>query len=209
MLPYGTLIPLALAIGALAPGLTGGALALAVSPAELAAPALARALGGRMETAAALVAGSIVVSLALLAAASAGIVSAATFAFAVGVAVGGSLPTLRDALLPLIRGASNIALAVLAVVAIARALPAANATAVIAALVMLLAGIATAGLVAFFLGGDWRAFSVGGGTRDFAIAATLAAVHDASAAVLPVIYGGVLFAVLGAATIVRRARLSG
>src|SRR5205823_4951259 len=125
--PYLVLVPVAVAIGGLAPTLALGALLLAAAPAELAAPALARAVGGRAETAAAVMTGTLVVSFALL-------LAAGTLAAAVGTAV---------------------------------------------------------------LGGDVVASVLGGGTRDFAVAATLAADLAPSAAALPLVYGALLFGLLG------------
>jgi hypothetical protein len=212
VLPYGVLVPLALAIGALAPGLAAGALVLAIAPAELAAPALARLLGGRMENAAAVVTGTLVVSFALLltmfgAAASAATTNTALFAFVAGAAVAGAVPLLRDAVLPLIRAASALALAILVVAALVEGAPALRPETAIAALALLGVGSLAAAIVAAVFGGEPRAIMLGGGTRDFAVAATLAvrAGGDAAAAV-PLAYGALLFAALAVVFFWRRMR---
>src|SRR5207245_6413477 len=103
--PYLVLVPVAVAIGGLAPTLALGALLLAAAPAELAAPALARAVGGRAETAAAVMTGTLVVSFALLltalgpARASEATANTAFIAFLVGISAAGAVPPLRAALL--------------------------------------------------------------------------------------------------------------
>jgi len=206
------LVPLAIAIGALAPSLAAGALVLAIAPAELAAPALAWRVGGRMETAAAVVTGTLVVSFALVltmfgSGAGAAPANAALFAFVAGAAIAGTVPPLRDALLPVIRGASALALGILVVVALVSGFPALRPETAIAAVALLAAGALVASLVAALLGGEPRAIVLGGGTRDFAIAATLAVRTggDAAAAV-PLAYGALLFAALAVVVAARRMR---
>lgn len=210
--PCGALTALALVVGSVAPGLSTGALVLAFSPAELAAPALARALGGRTETAAALMTGTVVLSIALLLAffgvtAAGTAVNTALFALVIGAAVAGSVPTLRDALLPLIRAASWTALGILVVAAIVRSAPALRLDALVAAVAFLVVGTAAGALVRTLFGGDLRAIASGGGTRDFAVAATVAVdVAGDDAAVLPLAYGAVLFGLFAVIALARRAR---
>src|SRR5438093_1604355 len=121
--------------------------------------------------------------------------------------IAGTVPPLRDALLPVIRGASALALAILVVVALVSGFPALRPETAIAAVALLAAGALVASLVAALLGGEPRAIVLGGGTRDFAIAATLAVRTggDAAAAV-PLAYGALLFAALAVVVVARRMR---
>lgn len=212
LLPYAALLPVATAIGRLAPDLAAGALLLAIAPAELAAPALARLVGGRMETAAALLTGTLVVSFALMLATlgttggSGAIVNTALVAFLVGVSAGGALPQLRDALLVPIRAAANVALAILVVSAVLGGIAALEAITLVAAAALLVTGLAAAAVAAVLFGGDARAAGLGGGTRDFAVAATLAAGVRPEAAALPLAYGALLFLAAALAGIAHRER---
>ena len=85
--------------------------------------------------------------------------------------------------------------------------PALRPETAIAAVALLAAGALVASLVAALLGGEPRAIVLGGGTRDFAIAATLAVRTggDAAAAV-PLAYGALLFAALAVVVVARRMR---
>ena len=210
--PYLVLVPVAVAIGGLAPTLELGALLLAAAPAELAAPALARAVGGRAETAAAVMTGTLVVSFALLltvvgpAGASAATANTAFVALAVGAAAAGAVPTARDAVLGAIRLAANVALAILVANALVGGIAALDGGSVLAALALLAAGTLAAAVGTAVLGGDVVASVLGGGTRDFAVAATLAADLAPSAAALPLVYGALLFGLLGALAAARALR---
>ena len=203
LLPYAVLVPVAIGVGQAAPSLAVGALLLAIAPAELAAPALARALGGRIETAAALMTGTLVVSFALLLAAlgparaSAATANTAFIAFIVGVSAAGAVPPLRDALLGPIRVAANIALAILIASALVSGIAALDPATFAAALALLVAGGLAAALAAAVLGGDVPASVLGAGTRDFAVAATLAADVTPAGAAVPLGYGALLFGLAG------------
>ena len=187
---------------------------LAIAPAELAAPAVARLLGGRMENAAAVVTGTLAVSFALMlttfgTGASAAAANTALFAFVAGAAVAGAAPLLRDALLPLIRGASAVGLAILVVVALVAGFSALRPETALAALALLAAGSLAALIVAVLLGGEPRAIVLGGGTRDFAVAATLAVrAGGDDAAAVPLAYGALLFACVAVVVFARRMRSS-
>lgn len=207
-------MPAALLIADVAPALAVGAIVLAISPAELAAPALARALGGRMETAAAITVGTVVLSLALLGSivsqtgAAQATVGMAFFGFMAGVVLGGSAPRVRDALLPTLRAAGRVALTILVVGALVAAIPALRADTAVAALALLAAGVVPAWLVVGFLGGDRTGIVLGGGTRDFAVAATVASAAGGGAAssALPLVYGALLFGGAGLVAMLRGRR---
>src|SRR5438132_738939 len=77
---------------------------------------------------------------------------------------------------------------------------------VLAALALLAAGTLAAAVGTAVLGGDVVASVLGGGTRDFAVAATLAADLAPSAAALPLVYGALLFGLLGALAAARALR---
>ena len=206
--PYALLAPLAVILGTAVDAPTRlGLLALAVAPAELAAPGIARAIGARIDTAGAYLAGTVVVSFALTfaflgpsAPLAIGAARDAAFAFLIGMTFGGALPTIRDRILTPLRRAGDLALLVLVAVAIAGAAAHISGQSVALALLML-AGGATATVAAAALGGGdrWSALP-GAGTRDFAVAATIVGSATPAAAAVPLVYGGLLF--LGAALLV-------
>ncbi len=206
--PYALLVPLAIALGNAVDAPTRlGLLALAVAPAELAAPGIAGAIRARIDTTGAYLAGTIVASFALTfafvgasAPAALGPARDAAFAFLLGMTFGGALPTMRERILTPLRRLGDLALLVLVALAIVGAGAHISGTAVALAVLMLIAGAAAA-VVAAGLGGghQWSALA-GSGTRDFAVAATITGAASPASAAVPLVYGALLF--LGAALLV-------
>ncbi len=213
--PYALLVPLAIGIGpALDEPLRVGLLALAVAPAELAAPGLAAAIRARLDTTGAYVAGTLAVSFALTfvflgSAGPAGVAAArdAAFAFLIGMTLGGLAPMWRDRALPVLRRLGDLALLVLVGTGILRGAPSLTVGAAALALAVLVTGTATAVVAARLGGGDTWSALAGSGTRDFAVAAAIAGAVSPAAAALPLAYGAVLVAALSFVVLVRRRNL--
>ena len=150
---------------------------LALSPSPLIGPSLARFVAARAETVGALLTGTIVLSFPLLMAAIPGLgpsVNIALFAFVIGTALAGSLPTLRDVLLPVLDGARYVAVAIILGGAGLAAVSLVDLRAVGVAALVLLVGVLTAASGAILFGGNGIAAAIGAGTRDPAVAAALA-----------------------------------
>ena len=150
---------------------------LALSPAPLIGPTLARLVGAREETVGALLTGTIVLSFPLLLAAIPGIglnVNVTLFAFVIGAAFASSVPLFRDLILPIVDGARYVALAIIVGAAAAVALSFIDPRAVGIAALVLIVGAASAAIGAALFGGSWLAAAIGAGTRDPAVAAGLA-----------------------------------
>jgi hypothetical protein len=171
VLPYLTLASFAAFVGD--PAVT----ILALAPSPLVGPLLARAAGAREETVAALVAGTLVLSFPLLLAGVPELarpVNLGLAAFGVGVIFAGWLPRVRDLALPILDGAR------LAAVAAILALTAITSYSLVDVRSFALAGAALAlgtvsgALGARLFGGDPLAAAIGGGSRDFAVAAAVA-----------------------------------
>jgi hypothetical protein len=131
----------------------------------------------REETVGALTIATIVLSLPILMAAVTGLaatVNMALFAFIFGAAIAGTIPTVRDAMLPVFDGARYLAVAILlAAPAIAGAsLLDVRAFALAGAVLMI--GTLSAAIAAAAFRGDPLAAALGGGSRDPAVAAALA-----------------------------------
>lgn len=174
---------------------------LALSPSLLVGPAVARFVAARAETVGALLSGTIVLSFAQLFAAILGLgpgVNAALFAFVIGAALAGSVPILRDAILPIVDGGRYVALAIILGGASVAALSLVDARTVGVAVVLLLVGTVSAAIGAILLGGDGIAAAIGAGTRDPAVAAGLAISSGlAGAAAIPLAYAALLALTLG------------
>jgi hypothetical protein len=174
---------------------------LALSPSPLIGPALGRFVSVRAETVGALLTGTVVLSFPLLIAAIPGLapnVNIALFAFVIGTALAGSLPTLRDVVLPVVDGVRYVALAVILGGAGLAALSFVDVRAVGIAAVVFLVGTATAGIGAILFGGDGPAAALGAGTRDPAVAAALAiSAGLAGAGAVPLAYAALLALTLG------------
>jgi len=174
---------------------------LALSPSPLIGPSLARFVAARAETVGALLTGTIVLSFPLLMAAIPGLgpsVNIALFAFVIGTALAGSLPTLRDVLLPVFDGARYVAVAIILGGAALSAVSLVDLRAVGVAALVLLVGVLTAASGAILFGGNGIAAAIGAGTRDPAVAAALAmSAGLAGAGSVPLAYVALLALSLG------------
>jgi hypothetical protein len=174
---------------------------LALAPSPLIGPVLARFVGARTESVGALVTGTAVLSFPLLMTAIPGLaatVNLALFAFVIGTALAGSVPLLRDAILPIVDGARYVALAVILGGAALGALAFVDPRAVGVAVVVLAVGAASAAIGALLFGGSGIAAAVGAGTRDPAVAAALAiSVGLAGGGAVPLAYAALLVLCLG------------
>jgi len=174
---------------------------LALSPSPLIGPSLARFVAARAETVGALLTGTIVLSFPLLMAAIPGLgpsVNIALFAFVIGTALAGSLPTLRDVLLPVFDGARYVAVAIILGGAALSAVSLVDLRAVGVAALVLLVGVLTAASGAILFGGNGIAAAIGAGTRDPAVAAALAmSAGLAGAGSVPLAYAALLALSLG------------
>jgi hypothetical protein len=149
---------------------------LALSPAPLIGPRLARIVGAREETVGALVIGTIVLSLPILMAAVTGLaatVNTALFAFVFGAAMAGAIPTVRDAILPVTDGARYVAVAVLLAAAAIPSASLLDLRAFVLGGAVLVIGALSAAIGALAFRGDPLAAAIGGGSRDPAVAAGL------------------------------------
>ena len=150
---------------------------LAFSPSALVGPRIARLLGAREESAGALMTATVVISFPLLLVAAPGArppVDMSLFAFVVGAAVAGAIPTVRDAMLPVLDGARYVAVAIALVAAFLASPQIADPRAYLVAAGCLVIGPLSAAAAARIFGGDPLAAVVGSGTRDPAVAAGLA-----------------------------------
>jgi len=174
---------------------------LALSPSPLIGPSLARFVAVRAETVGALLTGTIVLSFPLLMAAIPGLgpsVNIALFAFVIGTALAGSLPTLRDVLLPVFDGARYVAVAIILGGAALSAVSLVDLRAVGVAALVLLVGVLTAASGAILFGGNGIAAAIGAGTRDPAVATALAmSAGLAGAGSVPLAYAALLALSLG------------
>jgi len=177
-----------------------GLLAVSIAPALLSAPALATAMGGRMDRAGALLIGTIAVSF-LLALVRGGAAAAAMqsgmLAFVVGAGVTSVVPMLPLTARVIVQRIGDGAFVVLVAVAIAGG-PVLGAAIALAALALFATTMGAAALVARFAGVDARSAIAGAGTRDPAVATALAvALAGPGAAGVPLYCAGMLVA-LGA-----------
>jgi len=174
---------------------------LALSPSPLIGPSLARFVAARAVTVGAVLTGTIVLSFPLLMAAIPGLgpsVNIALFAFVIGTALAGSLPTLRDVLLPVFDGARYVAVAIILGGAGLAAVSLVDLRAVGVAALVLLVGVLTAASGAILFGGNGIAAAIGAGTRDPAVAAALAmSAGLAGAGSVPLAYAALLALSLG------------
>lgn len=181
---------------------------LALSPAPLIGPALARFVAARAETVGALLIGTIVLSFPLLIANIPGVgpnANVALFAFVIGAALAGSMPVLRDLMLPIVDGARYVALAIILGAAAIAALSFVDPRSVGVAALVLLVGTVSAAVGAILFGGDGLAAAIGAGTRDPAVAAGIAIVSGlAGGAAVPLAYAGLLVLSLGVGKLVAR-----
>jgi hypothetical protein len=174
---------------------------LALAPAPLVGPELARIAGARSETVGALLTGTTVLSFALLNAAIPGVIATVNlglFAFVIGTAIAGSVPTMRDALLPVLDGARYVALAMALGVGLLAVGPGLDARTMLLGVSVLVLGGAVAAIAAALFRGDPVAAALGAGSRDPAVAIGLAVASGlAGAAAVPLVYAAALLLALG------------
>jgi hypothetical protein len=193
VLPYGA----GLAVVSLAGPSLGdpdriGLLAVATAPALLAAPALADAVGGRMDRSGALLVGSIGAWLVLTLVRGAGAVGAAQAAILpliLGAAVTSVVPMLPELVRTVVQRAGDVAFLVLVAVAASGA-GGLNPSNGVAALGLFVAVAGTAAIVARIAGVDLASAFAGAGSRDPAVA-TAVALALGGATAIP-LYSGIL-----------------
>ena len=201
VLPYG---PGLLLVALLGPWLTdvdrAGLLAVAVAPALLSAPALAIAIGGRMDRAGALLVGTIAASFVLSlgrAGAASGAMQNAMLAFVVGAGVTSIVPMLPDIARTVARRLGDVGFVILLGVAVAGG-PSLGAAGAIAALALFVTTVGAAALLARATGTDVRSAIAGAGTRDPAVATAVAVTLGGPGAAGIPIYSAALLLALGA-----------
>ncbi|HVR88724.1 MAG TPA: hypothetical protein VHG53_04165 [Candidatus Limnocylindria bacterium] len=207
--PYAATLGAALLI---APGLGAtaqiGVRAVALAPALLAAPILAAASGGRLDRTGALTVGALAAAALVNALGGPGSaqLGSVLVAFFIGAAMTAAIPMVPDAVRTLTRRAQDLAYLTLAAVAIVAGGPAVDLAAVLAALILLAAGLASAAIVALATGVDPVSALLGVGSRDPAIAAAVAVgAGSPAAAAVPLAYGTLVVAL--AAFLAARQRL--
>ena len=203
-LPYAPgliLVPL------LAPWLTdadrAGLLAVSIAPALLSAPALATAMGGRMDRAGALLVGTIGAAFVLTlvrGGGAGGAMQNGMLAFVVGAGVTSVIPMLPLAGRVVVQRIGDVAFVVLLAVAIGGG-PDLGASTALAALALFATTLAAAALVARIAGVDTRSAIAGAGTRDPAVATALAVTLAGPGAAGVPLYSAVLLLALGASLV--------
>lgn len=177
-----------------------GLLAVAVSPALLSAPALATALGGRMDRAGALLLGTIAASFVLVLTRAAGAgptAQGALLAFGIGAGVTSAIPMLPLIARSIVQRLGDLAFVALIGLALFGG-ASLGAPAAIAAAALVLATAGTAALVARIAGVDPRSAFAGAGTRDPAVAIALAVVLGGPSATGVPLYAALVLAALSA-----------
>jgi hypothetical protein len=201
VLPYGPGLLLVALLGpALAEPDRAGLLAVAVAPALLSAPALATAIGGRMDRAGALLVGTIATSFVLSltrAGAAGGAMQNAMLAFVVGAGLASMVPMLPSATRSAVQRLGDIGFVVLLGVAIVGG-ASVDGAAALAALALFIATVGVAAVVARVAGVDARSAIAGAGTRDPAVATALAVTLGGPGAAGIPIYSAALLLALGA-----------
>ena len=209
LLPYGAgLAVVALVGSSLSDADRTGLSAVAAAPALLAAPALAGAVGGRMDRAGALLVGSIGVWLILTfarGADAAGAAQAAMLPFIAGAGISSAVPMLPSLVRTAVRRLGDVAFLILIAVAVSGA-GGLNPSNGVAALVLFVAIAGTASIVARIGGVDVSSAFAGAGSRDPAVA-TAVAVALGGATAIP-LCSGILLLVASAAVALRNRRKS-
>jgi hypothetical protein len=198
VLPYGAGLLIVAAIGPALPEADRiGLAAVAIAPALLAAPALAGAIGGRMDRSGALLIGTIAMWWILsLVRGSFGPAQNAMLAFIVGAGITSALPMLPELVRTVVRRLGDAAFIVLAAIAVTGANPF-DVTIVLAALALVAAVAGAAVLVARIGGVDVPSALAGAGSRDPAVATALVVASGGSTAIP--LYTGILLLALSAA----------
>ncbi len=207
--PYGAGL---LVVAALGPSLAEadrlGLVAVAIAPALLAAPALAGAIGGRMDRTGSLVVGSIAAWLVLSltrGGAAAGVAQTTMLPFLIGAGVTSAVPMLPAVLRTAAQRLGDVAFLILAAIAVssAGALDPANG---LAALALFVAVAGSAAVVAGIGGVDLGSALAGAGSRDPAVATGLALALGGAAAIP--LYSAILLLALSAGLALRNRRKS-
>jgi hypothetical protein len=198
VLPYGAGLLIVAAIGPALPEADRiGLAAVAIAPALLAAPALAGAIGGRMDRSGALLIGTIAMWWILsLVRGSFGPAQNAMLAFIVGAGITSALQMLPELVRTVVRRLGDAAFIVLAAIAVTGANPF-DVTIVLAALALVAAVAGAALLVARIGGVDVPSALAGAGSRDPAVATALVVASGGSTAIP--LYTGILLLALSAA----------
>lgn len=196
LLPYGAALGV---VGLLGPALSEadriGLIAVATAPALLAAPALAGAVGGRMDRAGALLVGSIGMWLVLTLTrgpGAAGAAQAAMLPFLIGAGTTSVVPMLPELVRTAVQRIGDAAFLVLVAIALSD-LGSVNALNAVAALALFIAIAGTAAIVARIGGIGLASAFAGAGTRDPAVAAAIT-VALGGATAIPLCSGGFLLA---------------
>ena len=202
VLPYGPgLLLVALLGSSLNDADRAGLLAVAVAPALLSAPALATAIGGRMDRAGALLVGTIAASFVLAiarAGATSGTMQNAMLAFVVGAGMTSIVPMLPAIARTAAQRLGDLGFVVLLALAVAGG-PSLDAAGALAALALFGVTAGAAALLARATGTEVRSAIAGAGTRDPAVATALALALGGSGATGIPLYSATLLLVLGAA----------
>ena len=200
VLPYGPGLLLVALLGpALAEPDRAGLLAVAVAPALLSAPALATAIGGRMDRAGALLVGTVAASFVLSLTRS-GAMQNAMLAFVIGAGVTSVVPMLPPVARAGVQRIGDIAFVALLVVAIAGGSEL-GGPAALAALALFATTVGAAALVARVARVDPRSAIAGAGTRDPAVATVLAVTLAGPAAAGVPLYSAALLLAFSAALV--------
>ena len=205
--PYAVTVPLALVVSdRLDSSAAAGIVALVLAPGALFAPAIVSAAGGRRsDTAGALLLGTVVLSVVLVAirpaTSAAGL--AAAQALLIGWLVAGAMPTVRDRVAVPLRWVGHLAALVVVAFAVTSR-PAIDASTVIVALGALTLTLFVAGVVAVALRRDGLSAAAAAGTRDPIVAIALAWATGGSAATAVPLASAAILGIVAAAVIVRR-----
>lgn len=209
VLPYGAgLLVLPVLGPALGAADRAGLLAVAIAPALLAAPALATAMGGRMDRAGALLAGTIAASFVLIptrAGAAGSAVQGAMFAFVAGATAISVIPMLPATVRTAVQRIGDAAFVLLLGVGIAGG-PSLGPTSALAALAIFAVTVGVASLAARVAGIEPRSAIAGAGTRDPAVAVALAVTLGGPGAAGIPLYTAALVLLLGAVIVAANRR---
>ena len=205
--PYAVTVPLAFAVsGRLDPAAAAGLVALALAPGALFAPAVVNAAGGRRsDMAGALLLGTVVLSVVLVATrpgtGAAGF--AAAQAFLAGSLVASVVPTVRDRARVPLRWSGVLAALVIIISALGTA-PKIDPLTFVVAFAASVLTLAVTGAVALALRRDLFSAVAAAGTRDPAIAVALAwSIGGSEATAVPLVSAAIL-GIVAAAVIIRR-----
>jgi hypothetical protein len=206
--PYAVSVPIAFSVAErLDPAVAAGLVAFALAPGAFVAPALVNTAGGRRaDMAGALLLGTVIVALVLVATRPGAISVAITAAqaFVVASLFAGAMPTLRDRVLVPLRWIGHLGgLAVVGLAAVSG--PPIDVATVVVALAATGLVLAVAGTAALLLRRDLLSALAATGTRDPIVAIALAwSTGGLNATAVPLVSAAILGIVAGALIIRRR-----